>query len=250
MDDWLGEAVRQRAFETGDGYDPATDPGDFREMYQDIVTAANSWFFNSIRIVDIGNWRFKNLISMDGQTIRIKKPQLLLSVEINARGDMSLSWYPVSVNQSADYRELEEGRRMREGNPEFYEYRFGDWLVWDCQNQPGADQRQNSIIRIRHFAKLIAAEPETKGLPRSEQYLLKAVKGLLENIFCYLEQLVDVEVQDVLVVEETAAGLIGRIRSQQEARAVPSVFTVKNKKNPPRQRVLKKPVPGRSAARR
>ena len=238
MDYWLREALQQRAREMGKGYDPATDPSDFPKIYQDIETAANSWFLNSIRIVDIGNWRFKNLIKMDGSTIRIKKPQLLLSVEITSRGDLTLSWYPVSVHKTANYREMGDNSQSGAEYPDSYEYSYGDWLVWDCQQDPGEEWRHNAIIQIRHFAKLIGVNGERKSLPKSEQYLLKALKSLLDNIFGFLEQLVEVEIQDIFTVAESGAGLIGRICSLQEAGKERSISGLKKGKRllPPKAR--------------
>lgn len=170
--------------------------GPHRELFQSVSQWVSEWPYFANNILNMDNWRLTNLVTEDGQ---LRKPKAFLELAISGRGNLSLDWYP-SI-------------------PIPHNLENTDWLRWENIASSGYIPF-NRIIFIREFGYYIDNESYNKA----EQYLLQAVKGMIDNIYEVLGKCIDIQILnniylDYLNAGTSAAQLIGcRIRDIKEVK--------------------------------
>jgi len=152
--------------------------GPDRELFNSVSDWVSEWPYFAKNILNVDNWRLTNLVTEDG---KLRKPKAFLELAISGRGKLSLDWYP-SI-------------------PIHYNLENTDWIRWENMASPGYIPF-NRIIFISGFGDYIDNEYYNKA----EQYLLQAVKGLIDNIYEVLGKCIDIQIMNNIYLDYVNAG--------------------------------------------
>jgi hypothetical protein len=187
---WAAVQLKQHE-ERRAGYHLDPDQRPFGVVARDLMASLEQWPLRARGLLDGGNWHYQRLVDAQGTC---RKPQVTLVVEITARDNLVLEWYPgPSLAHPPD---------------------ASDFLHWSDQRS-GYDDPAHRLVMIRDFARLGSYDP-THRRPRyapSDQQLIEAVHAHLHAILYVLRTILDVHLDTDLYLEYRTNA---RTRSDQE----------------------------------
>jgi hypothetical protein len=175
---WAAVQLKQHE-ERRAGYHLDTDQRPFGVVARDLMASLEQWPLRARGLLDGGNWHYQRLVDAQGTC---RKSQVTLVVEITARDNLVLEWYP---------------------GPSLASPRDAiDFLHWS-DRRSGYDDPAHRLVMIREFARLGSYDPKRRR-PRydpSDQQLIEAVHAHLHAIVSTLRSILDVHLDTDLYLE-------------------------------------------------
>jgi hypothetical protein len=145
-------------------------------LMREIFSVVTDWPFGAQELVDARNWNIENL--KDERYLGgLRRPGAYFDIFITSKGNLALDWYPT---------------KDRLINPDM---RMTDWVRWDYQWPIGGGNYNlpfNRVFMIRDFEIFNYWVNHEKSIERIDEYLAKAVESLIDHIYSYLRDFVDV----------------------------------------------------------
>ncbi len=136
--------------------------------------------FNVQRLLDINNWNLSKLVNGDG---KYRKPTVYLKVDITSKDNLVLDWFPTLTSHIFSNGE-------------------GDFIRWSGM-RPIGGLPDNRIVMIREFNNLNPRWREATSYTESEQLLIEGVNQHLKEIYRFLDDFFEVNVENDLYLTYT-----------------------------------------------
>lgn len=149
-----------------------------------LESETDAWAYNVAELIDIRNWNLKNLSLKKPETFMrdgipyesyVRKPKAYFELRITQRGNLVLDWFPWNPNC----------RKLH-----LYET---DWIKWDDQWPEGSLHYPFNRALMIHDFKNISAPKEGKPFNKLDNFILGAIKDLVDLIYLFLDRFIEIE---------------------------------------------------------
>ena len=151
------------------------------DIVRELSHESTTWGFNTTELIDVRNW---NLNSLDLENpklyirynmpyeVNFRKPKAYFELFLTSQDNLVLDWYPYDPKSP---------RRST----------VSDWSHWDNRWQDGGYLPFNRILMLRKVEHILIGY-KGKRYDKIDQFILRWIKHLIDEIYSYLERFIEI----------------------------------------------------------